>query len=200
MAELGRAALVLTLGLSAYALVAGGYAAWRGRRRLAHSARNALIASFFSTLVAALVLVVGFLTVCPVAMLALGSFSEGLTAFGAFTLDKYVAAYTDPALLTVLVNTAVFVLGSSVLATVLALFLAYLNTRTDVIDRLIEDGISLAGSHKRLAELYDAKGNREKAMSHYSSFIDLWKNADADLQPHVQKAKERLAQLQRVER
>ena len=61
MAELGRAALLLTLGLAAYALLAGGFAAWKGRRRLAHSARNALIASFFSTLVAALVLVVGFL-------------------------------------------------------------------------------------------------------------------------------------------
>jgi cytochrome c-type biogenesis protein CcmF len=61
MAELGRAALAVTLGLSAYALVAGGYAAYRGRRRLAASARNALIAAFGSTLVATLVLVVGFL-------------------------------------------------------------------------------------------------------------------------------------------
>jgi cytochrome c-type biogenesis protein CcmF len=60
MAELGRAALLVTLGLSVYALVAGGIAAWRGRRRLAHSARNALLASFVSTLVASLVLVVGF--------------------------------------------------------------------------------------------------------------------------------------------
>jgi iron(III) transport system permease protein len=80
----------------------------------------------------ALVAIVGFLTVSPVVMLALGSFSEGLTAFGEFTLDKYIAAYTDRALLDVLVNTAIFVLGSSVLATVLALFLAYLNTRTDI--------------------------------------------------------------------
>jgi len=79
-----------------------------------------------------LVAIVGFLTVCPVLMLALGSVSEGLTAFGEFTLDKYVEAYTDPALFDVLVNTVVFVLGSSVLATVLALFLAYLNTRTDI--------------------------------------------------------------------
>jgi iron(III) transport system permease protein len=79
-----------------------------------------------------LVLIVGLLTVCPVVMLLLGSFSRGLTAFGEFTLDKYIAAYTDPALLTVLANTAIFVLGSSVLATVLALFLAYLNTRTDI--------------------------------------------------------------------
>src|SRR6187401_3277832 len=61
MAELGRAALIVTLGLAVYALVAGGAAAALGRRRLALSARNALIASFFSTLVAAAVLVAGFL-------------------------------------------------------------------------------------------------------------------------------------------
>ena len=79
-----------------------------------------------------LVAIVGFLTVCPVVMLALGSVSEGLTAFGRFTLDKYVGAYTDPAFFRVMFNTVVFVLGSSVLATVLAVFLAYLNTRTDI--------------------------------------------------------------------
>ena len=61
MAELGRAALIVTLGLSLYALVAGGTAAALGRRRLALSARNALVASFFSTLVATIVLVSGFL-------------------------------------------------------------------------------------------------------------------------------------------
>jgi iron(III) transport system permease protein len=65
-------------------------------------------------------------------MLVLGSFSEGLTAFGDFTVDKYVEAYTDPALLEVMLNTTLFVLGSSTLATTLALFLAYLNTRTDI--------------------------------------------------------------------
>ena len=42
-----------------------------------------------------LILIVGALTVAPVAMLAFGSFSEGLQAFGHFTLGKYVAAYTD---------------------------------------------------------------------------------------------------------
>ena len=50
-------------------------------------------------------------------MLVLGSFSEGLTAFGSFTLDKYVQAYTDPAFLDVIANTFIFVLCSSVLAT-----------------------------------------------------------------------------------
>jgi cytochrome c-type biogenesis protein CcmF len=56
MAELGRAALLLSFGLVAYALVAGAFAAWTRRRRLALSAQNALIAAFGTTLVAALVL------------------------------------------------------------------------------------------------------------------------------------------------
>ena len=56
MPELGRAALVVTLGLGVYALIAGAAAARLGRRRLALSAQNALIAAFVSTLVAAGVL------------------------------------------------------------------------------------------------------------------------------------------------
>ena len=46
MADLGRAALVVTLGLAVYSLVAGGIAARRSERRLAASARNALYCSF----------------------------------------------------------------------------------------------------------------------------------------------------------
>ncbi len=56
MAALGRAALLLSLGLVAYALVGGSFAAWRRRRRLALSARNALLAAFVTTAVAAVVL------------------------------------------------------------------------------------------------------------------------------------------------
>jgi len=56
MAELGRAALVVSFGLALYALVVGAYAARQNRRRLAVSARNALFACFGSTLVAAAVL------------------------------------------------------------------------------------------------------------------------------------------------
>jgi cytochrome c-type biogenesis protein CcmF len=56
MAALGRAALLLAFGLVAYALVAGSYAAWKRRRRLALSAQNALLAAFPATLVAAIVL------------------------------------------------------------------------------------------------------------------------------------------------
>ncbi|MCC7325685.1 MAG: ABC transporter permease subunit [Burkholderiales bacterium] len=79
-----------------------------------------------SKLTYALIPIVGLLTVSPVVMLLLGSFSQVLTAFGSFTLAKYVEAYTDPALADVMVNTVLFVVGSSTLATGLALFLAYL--------------------------------------------------------------------------
>ena len=53
----------------------------------------------------------------------------------------------------------------------------------------------LAGSYKRLAELYEAKGDRAKAASNYAKFIELWKNADPELQPKVQEAKRRFARL-----
>src|SRR5438477_2965693 len=56
MADLGRAALAVSLGLSLYALVAGGYAAAANRRRLADSARNAFVCAFGATAVAAAVL------------------------------------------------------------------------------------------------------------------------------------------------
>ena len=58
----------------------------------------------------------------------------------------------------------------------------------------------LAASHKRVAELYEAKGNSEKAAEHYRKFIDLWKNADAELQPQVAEARRRLAKLAPVEK
>jgi cytochrome c-type biogenesis protein CcmF len=59
--QLGQAALVLCLGLSLYAVVAGALAAYRRDRRLAGSAANALIATFAAAAVASTVLVVALL-------------------------------------------------------------------------------------------------------------------------------------------
>jgi cytochrome c-type biogenesis protein CcmF len=56
MPDLGRAALVTALALLIYALAAGGYAAWKGRRRLALSAQNALLGAFGASIVASVVL------------------------------------------------------------------------------------------------------------------------------------------------
>jgi cytochrome c-type biogenesis protein CcmF len=59
MPGLGSAALVVAFGLVVYAAIAGGYAAYRGRRRLLESATNALFASFVSVFLAAIVLLAG---------------------------------------------------------------------------------------------------------------------------------------------
>jgi len=59
--ELGRAALILCLGLAVYALAAGAYAAATRRRRLARSAQNALLAAFGSSAAAAAVLLAALL-------------------------------------------------------------------------------------------------------------------------------------------
>ena len=56
MPSLGSAALVVAFGLVVYSAVAGGYAAYRGRRRLLDSATNALYAAFAGVLLAAFVL------------------------------------------------------------------------------------------------------------------------------------------------
>ena len=56
MADLGRAALILALGLTLYAACAGALAGYSGRRRLHESARNALLGAFAATAVAAFVL------------------------------------------------------------------------------------------------------------------------------------------------
>lgn len=85
-----------------------------------------------TALTPSLIVIVGFLTVCPVVMLLFGSFSEGFGAFGSFTFEKYVISYTDPAFAGIIINTVIFTIGSAFVATVLALFLAYLNTRTNI--------------------------------------------------------------------
>lgn len=82
-------------------------------------------------LTAILVVIVGILTLAPVVMLIVGSFSQGLGAFGDFTLEKYIRVYSDPRLYGVLLNTVIFTLGSAVIATGLAFGLAYLNFRTN---------------------------------------------------------------------
>jgi serine/threonine-protein kinase len=61
--------------------------------------------------------------------------------------------------------------------------------------RLLGDGPTLAPSLKRLGELYEAKGDRKKAAEYYGRFVDLWKDADPELQPGVKEVRGRLARL-----
>lgn len=52
-----------------------------------------------------------------------------------------------------------------------------------------------ARSHERLAELYESKGDLPKAAEQYARFIELWENADSELQPAVKEARARLAAI-----
>ncbi|MDD2384299.1 MAG: iron ABC transporter permease [Sulfurospirillaceae bacterium] len=96
-----------------------------------------------SLLTPSLILMVGLLTICPVFMLVLGSFMDGFGTYEGFTLSKYVTAYTDPGLKDILFNTLIFTLGSASVATILALFLAYMNTRTNIPFKFLFKVISI---------------------------------------------------------
>jgi len=80
----------------------------------------------------------------------------------------------------------------------IAVFERYQNTPD--AGRLGVDAQYLAVSHKRLGELYEAKNDQENALSHYLKFVDLWKNADAELQPKVTEVRARIARLKDRER
>ena len=60
-----------------------------------------------------LIVILALLTLSPVVMLVIGSFSKGLNTFGDFTLAKYISVYTDPSFYAVLGNTLIFVLFSA---------------------------------------------------------------------------------------
>ena len=64
---------------------------------------------------------------------------------------------------------------------------------TPDISRLNEDQYSLAHIRRRLGELYEARGNWPKAAEHYGAFVELWKDADPELQPAVAEVRRRLA-------
>jgi hypothetical protein len=49
--------------------------------------------------------------------------------------------------------------------------------------------------HERLGALYDEAGNAEQAAEHYRRFATLWADADARLQPRVERARARAEAL-----
>ncbi len=66
---------------------------------------------------------------------------------------------------------------------------------TPSLRRYMLDAYELAPALKRAGELYEAKGERAKAADRYRRFVDLWKDADPELQPGVREVRARLARL-----
>ncbi len=63
------------------------------------------------------------------------------------------------------------------------------------VAKIWSNSFDLAPSHERLGRLYEAKGDRAKAAAHYMKFVQMWRNADPELQSRVQAARQRVAQL-----
>jgi tetratricopeptide (TPR) repeat protein len=61
--------------------------------------------------------------------------------------------------------------------------------------RILVDFYGLAPTYKRLGELYTARGDRAKAREYYGRFVELWKDADPELQPIVDSARAALKRL-----
>jgi serine/threonine-protein kinase len=61
--------------------------------------------------------------------------------------------------------------------------------------RLGNDGMQLAPAHRRLGELYEQRGDRERARSHYAAFAELWSECDPELRPAVIEVRQRLSSL-----
>jgi tetratricopeptide (TPR) repeat protein/tRNA A-37 threonylcarbamoyl transferase component Bud32 len=74
-----------------------------------------------------------------------------------------------------------------------ALYQRYAETQTPFNWRV--DYSQLAPAYKRLGELYEARSDRKRAALYYEKFVDLWKQADAELQPGVREVRGRLAKL-----
>jgi DNA-binding SARP family transcriptional activator/tRNA A-37 threonylcarbamoyl transferase component Bud32 len=65
-------------------------------------------------------------------------------------------------------------------------------------ERLPVDALNLASALRRLGELHEFRGNRERAIRYYSRFVELWKSADPELRPLVTDVRRRIARLQRA--
>lgn len=57
------------------------------------------------------------------------------------------------------------------------------------------DWFALAVIYERLGGLYELRGDAEKATLYYGRFVELWEDADADLQPRVEAARRAMERL-----
>jgi hypothetical protein len=77
----------------------------------------------------------------------------------------------------------------------LAWFESYLDDRQP--NRMYWDQAGLGYSMKHAARLADELGDTEKAALYYAQFVELWADADAELQPQVDAARARLEEILR---
>ncbi len=72
-------------------------------------------------------------------------------------------------------------------------------SRNPVYLHFAVDPTRLAGVRKRLGELYDAAGEKQKALEQYTAFVQQWQDAEPALQPTVEQVRRRIAELTAAE-
>jgi tetratricopeptide (TPR) repeat protein len=71
----------------------------------------------------------------------------------------------------------------------IAVYERYLGVRS--LTRLSLDAIELGGALEQLAALYEMRGDRTKAAAQSHRLAELWRHADAAVQPRVEAARRR---------
>jgi len=61
--------------------------------------------------------------------------------------------------------------------------------------RYLSDAYNLASALKRMGELSEARGDTKRAAEYYGRFVELWKDADPELQAGVREVRSRLGKL-----
>ncbi len=61
--------------------------------------------------------------------------------------------------------------------------------------RIWGDRYFLGPTYEHLGQLYDEQGDWEKAAEYYARFVELWREADSELQPRVRAAQQRLEEI-----
>jgi len=57
------------------------------------------------------------------------------------------------------------------------------------------DALFLARTYERLGQLHEERGELEDAAKYHALFVDLWSDADPELQPRVQAARQALDRI-----
>ncbi|MGD8495957.1 MAG: tetratricopeptide repeat protein [Gemmatimonadales bacterium] len=86
--------------------------------------------------------------------------------------------------------------GLGLADSVIARYETWLGRRA--LQRLHADNRILPRAYERLGQLYEERGELEKAAVYYAKFVELWENADPDLQPRVKAARSRLQEIVRA--
>jgi tetratricopeptide (TPR) repeat protein len=77
----------------------------------------------------------------------------------------------------------------------IAVFERFVDASYAYTTRMVYDAVWLPSIYIQLGELYEELGNQENAVHYYNEFVELWSDADPELQPRVEDARQRIARL-----